>query len=542
MKIMFCNIPMRSDFEPFPPVGITRLIDSLNEAGFQKTEFYNIDLLRPSKDEVVDFFIAKKPDIVGISAVVSTSYSYVKWLTGAIKDKLEDVTIILGGNLAVSYNVILNKCAVDYCVVGEGEVTIVELCNYLVTQKEKKDSHLLNNLQGIAYRKDSNTSDIIFTGYGKQLEAGKVRQPNYELLCSHYLRSSRHRIENANRSELLKTNNGKEACIELSKGCVNRCTFCHRWSKGYRTIPLDNVFKDIKKIIDKYHVDYISFADENFGSNKKHVDEFLNRIKDYNIYWHVAGMRVKSAEPELIKKMKEAGCLGIYFGIESGSNKMLSIMEKNATAEDNLAALKLLAENKMHTVISLVIGMPGEDKETIQETIFFLKRVKESFGNDYLEMSINYAQTLPGTPLYEYAYKKQLIKNTLDGEEEYLLKVSDTDACSFDHFINMTYMDNVEVLICPRLIFREVNGFYIRERSISIKIINKIIFIAEHILGKDTVSYFVMPLLIYRSYKNINHVWELLFRKKRKNIYPDDIKAQSLRKTVKEMSPELPVL
>ena len=543
MKIIFCNIPIRKEGGVFPPLGVTRLIDALHEAKTEcEIDFYNIDMLRPKENEVVEYFIENKPDVVAISAVVSTSYGYVKWLSKILKDNLKDVTIILGGNLAVSYNVILNKSDVDFCVIGEGEETIVDLCNYFLSHGRKINSLLLEKIPGIAYCNKSNSSKIIFTGYRKQLEAGKIRQANYELLDRYYLMSSRLRFEIANTPGLVKNNYGKEGYVELAKGCINKCTFCHRWGKGYRIIPLDNVFRHIKNIIDKYDVDYISFADENFGSNRKHLDEFLERIKDFNIHWHVAGMRVRSAKPELIKKMKNAGCVGIYFGIESGSNKMLTIMEKNATPEDNIAALGLIAENEMHTILPLLVGMPGETNETIQETISFLRRVKETAGDDYLRMSITYAQALPGTPLYDYAYKKHLIENTIKGEEEYLLKISDTDAANFSHFINMTDASDIEVLTWPRLIEKEVNGVYFSGSSTSKRILNKVIPLAENLIGKRAVWFLLMPLLVYRRYKNINHVLELLFRKKRKNICQESIKTQSLRKTINEMSSDLPLV
>ena len=127
----------------------------------------------------------------------------------------------------------------------------------------------------------------------------------------------------------------------------------------------------------------------------------------------------------------------IIFGIESGSNRILTIMEKKVKVEDNIKALKLLKECGLFTIIQLVIGMPGENNETIKETINFLNDVV-GYVYDPMLLSVNYAQALPGSTLYDYALLKKYINNDIDSQEEYLLKISDVNAADIKHYINMT--------------------------------------------------------------------------------------------------------
>ena len=126
-------------------------------------------------------------------------------------------------------------------------------------------------------------------------------------------------------------------------------------------------------------------------------------------------------------------------------------MEKKVTLEQNINAIKWTYEAGLTTVIQLVIGMPGETDKTIQETIDFLKKTGPYYSDCFRDkltpvISPNYAQSLPGTPLYEYARENNFIRNDLDGEEEYLLKISDTDAYEEDHFINYTQQPLLKVL------------------------------------------------------------------------------------------------
>ena len=100
--------------------------------------------------------------------------------------------------------------------------------------------------------------------------------------------------------------------------------------------------------------------------------------------------------------MEEYGCTSVMFGIESGSPRMLKVMEKKLFLEQNIAALKATYDAKLLTVIQLVIGMPGETDETINETIDFLIKTMPFYPDPFREqidylLSINYAQSLPGT-------------------------------------------------------------------------------------------------------------------------------------------------
>jgi hypothetical protein len=183
----------------------------------------------------------------------------------------------------------------------------------------------------------------------------------------------------------------------------------------------------------------VNFSDENFGTDRKWLANFTQEIAKRDLLWRVSGMRVNTINPETIKKMKGAGCSCIYYGMESGSQKMLDVMEKVTKVEQNYNAVKWMAENNLYTIVQLVIGMPGETQKTIDETCEFTSYfVEQSPQTDPNALSINFAQALPGTPLYEFARHKGDIGLSLDSEEEYLLQISDRDARDGETFLNFT--------------------------------------------------------------------------------------------------------
>ena len=167
-------------------------------------------------------------------------------------------------------------------------------------------------------------------------------------------------------------------------------------------------------------------------------------MKPFDVLWLVGGMRVNRVDPEHLVMMKDAGCSTVYFGMETGSKKMLEIMEKKVKLQDNYNAMKWIVEAGLYTTVQLVVGMPGEDKSTIRETGEFVAFAAQlSKDRNPLEMSINYAQALPGTPLYEYGRKKGLIGTDTFSEEKYLLMISDHDAADVATNINFSDMPRV---------------------------------------------------------------------------------------------------
>lgn len=464
---MICTSRIRPDGEQtvFPPLGSMAIIQALIKAGYDDTSLYDIDGMRPLYEDVVQHFQNERPDIVGISGVVSTSYKFIKQLITTLHEILPDTPIIVGGNVAASAEILLSIAKADYCVIGEGELTIVDLVHYLKEKggRSKPDKYdALRKIAGITFLDETGVAS--FTNYRGNIPADSLYDLDYDLLerdtdINRYIIEPwfyvgfayDERSYEANRSEK------KLATLVTTKGCVARCTFCHRWDKGIRFVGVDRIIERIKMLQARYNVGYISFADENFGSNRKWVDELLEKITPLDILWRVGGVRCRTVDLEMLRRMRDAGCVNTQYGIESGSQRMLDVMEKNTTVEHNVNAVKSTYQAGLYTVYSMVLGMPGECPETIQETVEFLKDVTEFLPEPpYGRLSLNRLEALPGTAVYEYGKLLGLIGRTPEEEEKYLLHISDTSGGESGKQLNFTDYPDFLVQAWFRLLWIEV--------------------------------------------------------------------------------------
>lgn len=468
MKICICTTPIRPVHTNYPPFGSLAIIQALREIG-EHASFYNIDYFRYPHEQIKVYFAEHQFDMVCISAVVSTAYAYTKYLSNLIHLVSPDTVIIVGGNLAASSEILLRKCKIDICVVGDGELIIQDLVP--VVKGKSLNFEVLKEIKGICFL-DAN-DEFCFTGYGAKRAAEEITWPDYGILDADgslpYFISDR--IDEAVYGYEGVIEPGKRiATVVMAKGCVARCTFCHRFEKGYRARPADQVIQHVRYLMEHHNVGVITIADENFGSNKKVAKEIASRLGELGVIWSVAGVRTRTVTKESLQHWKDNGCYMVLFGVESGSQKILNIMEKNATLEQNTNAIKWTGEVGLGTVIQLVLGMPGEDDKTIQETIEFLKDISSSMkwwkGKVASELiSINYAQALPGTPLYEYGRQHGFIGGSLDEEEQYLISISDTDAYKEDHFVNSTGLPLLKVLMWRPMILACLDAHHYQAQS-----------------------------------------------------------------------------
>lgn len=446
MRTMIVTTPIRPYPTTFPPIGSLSILNYLRKAGVEDAEFYNIDGNRPTYQQVLDHIRDRRPGVLGISAVVSTAYAYTKKLVGDVKAMLPDCLVVVGGGLAASAEILLRKAGVDLCVLGEGERVFLNVVRRAETTRNPCD---FTDIPGLMVLDRAGT--LVNTGY----EAPLKRDEIYDIDWADLENTSKIDMfifdsvdKNGNMSPWFAADpragqphrRGKKvASLPGAKGCVARCTFCHRWDKGIRYIPPELIMQRLDHLIERYNVGFLSLADENFGTDIKWLTDFCHQIKSRDVLWQVAGMRVNCVDLDRLRLMHDAGCASIAMGIETGSPRMLKIMEKKVDISDNYNAVRWLHEIGIDLTPELIIAMPGESTETVMETAALASFAKTlSPERDPLKMSMNYAQALPGTPLYEFARRSGLIGQTLDDEEQYLLDVSDRNAADLAVSLNFT--------------------------------------------------------------------------------------------------------
>jgi anaerobic magnesium-protoporphyrin IX monomethyl ester cyclase len=166
--------------------------------------------------------------------------------------------------------------------------------------------------------------------------------------------------------------------IITSRGCVYSCNYCSSsliMGKKFRSRSPDNVVDEIEELINKYQITDFGFMDDTFMLNKKRANDIADEIKTRGLdVTFVASSRVDRVDSGLLQNLKNSGMKTIYYGVESGSQRILDLMKKGITLKNAENAVKIAKNAGLEVLTSYIIGYPGETKDDINKTIdFFYK-------------------------------------------------------------------------------------------------------------------------------------------------------------------------
>lgn len=557
-RILLMNIPAGPFPSDYPPVAISRVMEGIDPSLGCEVSFLNLDLQRPSFDSIGESIAHFAPDIIGISAMLTPSYAYLKKLSNFIGERFPSIIQVLGGQMNVIANIILLKTRINFCVIGESEPAFSSLIERLVENDFGIDDPAeFKGIKGLVFLSGGKP---FFTGYGPEDSGAGTRQFNYRLISRfssldnyiHRVDGQYFKVRLANSDinglfSLFRPENLEKnlSTVFTSKGCVNRCTFCHRFTKGYKVLGGEDVIAYIEALRAEHNVGLLLFSEENFGNHRKATAKLVEYLKTSGLNWAAPAVRVKSVNEEILKSWKEAGCVHVNFGIESLSQKILDVMEKNSTVKENLDAIRLCFKLKLFTVIGLVIGMPGETEETIEETIRNLSSVVPDDIDFPFEVYVNFVQAIPGTPVYEYARKMGLIGNTLDEEERYIESLHDVDANEIGHYLNFTDYEKEELAYWKYYISMELITAYIRKNGYS-KVFRKKktrpyrIGLAYSILPKYLRKLLLKYALLVRHF-GVKGLAATIMRKIQKKLASEGNRFVGVNKSLRKVNSEMSI-
>ncbi|MEM2273066.1 MAG: radical SAM protein [Candidatus Bathyarchaeia archaeon] len=391
MKVILIN-PPSNNAELFgigikaPPIGLAYLASMLERSGYE-VKIIDAPALNLSASQVRDIINMDQPEIIGVTASTPTIYNAYS-VARAAKEVCPNSTVILGGPHPTFLPMeTLQECpAVDIVCIGEGEETIFEVSEAI---RRKMD---LSRVRGIAFRTDDGR--IVKTESRPLIkDLDSLPFPAWHLLpMDKYTVLGKRSI----------------VChVMSSRGCPFRCIFCSSsqiFGKKYRARSAKNVVDEIEYLVSEYNPESIEFSDDEFTLNQKRTEEICNEIKKrkIDVMW-ACGSRVDTISRSLLRKMKEAGCSFIYYGIESASQRILNFIKKGITIDQIKRAVMLTKEAGIKMMGSFIVGFPDETKEEIKNTLAFPKKLKV----DYVQFTI--ATPYPGTELYEMAKKDGLL-------------------------------------------------------------------------------------------------------------------------------------
>ena len=343
--------------------------------------------LHLSHQRVVTLLKGYSPEYIGFPTTYGSFVSDM-FLAQLIKETLPGTKIIVYGvNVTTGPKKVLDSGFVDFAILGEPETAFLKILegdfNMNVAYRDKNGGYIAR--------------EIII-----QDDLDGFPFPARNLLSN-----------NSYNSPFTKTN--PFTTMYTARGCSYQCIFCpvcvwngHR--VRYRSI--ENVIAEIRQIVEEYNIRDIIFRDPVFTVNPERAAAVCEAIltEDYKINWRCFS-HAANVNKNLLKLMKRAGCYQISYGFETGSQEILDKAQKCLTLIQASRATQLTREEGIEVSGSFMFGLPGETKETIEETISFVKLLNLDYAQFQLTFSI------PGTKLYEYIVNKSNLSIPIDKKE-----------------------------------------------------------------------------------------------------------------------------
>jgi len=424
MKIVFINPSLRPESKRRQlPVGLAYIMTAAKKAGFD-FELIDMDIDHLSMDDLEKIMLEKKYDVYAVGCIV-TGFKFVKQISGIAK-KINPCSIIIAGNSVADSipTIILENTDVDIAVIGEGDITVVELLNAL---EGKND---IAQVKGIAFKNDDK---VIFT-------ERRTAVPNIDLLgfpdwrifdLNKYNEYSKINVNVFSQESVLSFP------LNSARGCPYNCTFCYHVFKKdrYRRYSEQAILQEIRRLHFDYNCNFISFWDELTFPTIESVKERIKNLENLNFKfgWDapIRGDLFKKEHLGLVKSLKALGCDNLAFSLENANPEILKTMNKKMDVSQFVEQAKVLWDGGIVPLTSIVLGYPQETPESINQTLEICEKCN-------IYPSVGFLLPLPGTPIYDWAKTNGRIIN----EVEYLERIGDRQ----DFHINLTKMEDQEFL------------------------------------------------------------------------------------------------
>jgi anaerobic magnesium-protoporphyrin IX monomethyl ester cyclase len=374
MKVLFIQPPYPFSEFPKPSSALLFLGTVLRQEGVE-VEILDLLSCRYSLEKIEARLARFQPDIIGATCVTLNFPIAVKTLQHCKAIAPHAITLMGGPHVTFTAEETMRRFPeVDIIVRGEGEETLKELV-FALDRGNK-----LEKVKGLTFRREG----TIFQTEDRPLiqELDLLPHPDRTLFpIARYLAM---RVP---------------ASVLSSRGCPIGCSFC----VGYRMTGRQGRFRNPLRVVDeiasaqRLGFEEICLDDDLFTRNRPHVlsvcDEIVRRGLQLNLYIF---SRVDTVDPPLLRKLKEAGCVMICFGLESGNQKILDRADKRTTLEKARRAVQLSKEAGIAPFGSFILGLPGETRETMEETYSFAQSLGIAYGFHLLS-------PFPGTRIRERA-------------------------------------------------------------------------------------------------------------------------------------------
>jgi radical SAM superfamily enzyme YgiQ (UPF0313 family) len=372
-----------------PPLGLMSLAGYLQRFSRHEVRILDANAQKMEYRQLSQALQEYGPDLVGIT--VNTTFLYDAALTAkTVKEVDRDIHVCLGGAHVNLYpNQTMRLEGVDSVVVGDGELSFMKLADSL---SEEKNGSGIDGVFISKTDRDKKINPMNPAYYIDDLDSlpfparGLANPQDYYSVFS------------SGKTKLMTS-------LVTSRGCPFRCSFCQLPFEKLRMRSPKNVIEEIEECVENGYAEF-DIYDDTFNFSIDRVIEICKLIceKKFKIEWSFRG-RVDRVNKEMLQWAKKAGCSRIQFGIESGSQRILSAYNKGISLSDVYEAFRLMRQVGIASFAYFIVGGPGETLQDFEESLTLIKKIKP----DYITFSI--LKPMPGTAIYDLSLKKGLRKN-----------------------------------------------------------------------------------------------------------------------------------
>ncbi|MGE5894634.1 MAG: B12-binding domain-containing radical SAM protein [bacterium] len=356
-KILFITPPFHAGVVEvagsWVPLYLVYLAGATKSAGYE-TEIYDAMTKQVGYPEIEEKLRDSDPDFVAVSTITCTEPDAIRVIELAKKIKPSVKTILGGVHASFMYEEMFSKSpALDFIIRGEGEVTITELLNAIVTGGD------LRRVKGIVYRQGGT---LIVNEPRPLIENLDGLPMAWELLD---WRDYKYYILSGSRLGAVCT----------SRGCEKECTFCSQqkyWMRTWRARSPEDIVREMRTLYDQYGVNVVLFTDDYPTPDRKRWEKLLDLLIGENIDMKIL-METRAADiirdEDILHKYKKAGIIHIYVGTEATDQEKVDYIKKDLSIEESKKALALLRDVGIITETSMILGFPEETEDSIARTL-----------------------------------------------------------------------------------------------------------------------------------------------------------------------------
>ncbi len=367
---------------PYPPLGLLYISAYLEQQGLDHEVF---DSTFSNEEDWKKNILNTAPQVLAFYTNLMTKVrilGLIKWMKS--QETLKETKIVLGGpDLTYNWENYL-KFGADFLVIGEGEQSFYELCLAI------KDKTQLNAIQGIAY----SSVEGQFVKNEARIKIKEVDQLPWP---------NRKKIDLNQYLKVWRENHGKSTLnISTQRGCPYTCQWCSTavYGQSYRRRNPIKVVDEIEYLIENYQPDALWFVDDVFTVSHKWLAAFHAEMTKRKIRIpYECITRAERLNETVLQQLKETGCFRIWIGAESGSQRIIDLMQRQVNIDKVREMMLLTQEFGMEAGTFIMVGYPTETKEDIKSTIKYLKAANPN------EFTITVAYPIKGTGLYSQIEK-----------------------------------------------------------------------------------------------------------------------------------------